>query len=130
MNINMNMNMNYSDMMDRIRTSNKSDILNKLHSIIVMYVLLGWIIESQRQYLVFIIPSLQFQFLINNNECLLTQLETKLLEDEKKTDEEIKKTSFVDQKLKQFGINLDPRIREYMIPGSLYASFAISYFFM
>lgn len=137
----MNMNMNYSDMMDRIRTSNKSEIVNKIHSLIVMYFLLGWIIESQRKYLVFILPSLQFQFLVNNNECLLTQLETKLLKDEKKDDDKelkkesfvdnkLKKESFVDKKLKQFGINLDPKIREYMIHGSLYASFTISYFFM
>jgi len=123
--------MNYSDMMDRIRTSNKSEMVNKIHSLIVMYVLLGWIIESQRKYLVFILPSLQFQFLVNNNECLLTQLETKLLKDEKKDDDkELKKESFVDKKLKQFGINLDPKIREYMIHGSVYASFTISYFFM
>jgi len=129
--MNMNMNMNYSDMMDRIRTSNKSEMVNKIHSLIVMYVLLGWIIESQRKYLVFILPSLQFQFLVNNNECLLTQLETKLLKDEKKDDDkELKKESFVDKKLKQFGINLDPKIREYMIHGSVYASFTISYFFM
>jgi len=123
--------MNYSDMMDRIRTSNKSEMVNKIHSLLVMYVLLGWIIESQRKYLVFILPSLQFQFLVNNNECLLTQLETKLLKDEKKDDDkELKKESFVDKKLKQFGINLDPKIREYMIHGSVYASFTISYFFM
>ena len=129
--MNMNMNMNYSDMMDRIRTSNKSEMVNKIHSLLVMYVLLGWIIESQRKYLVFILPSLQFQFLVNNNECLLTQLETKLLKDEKKDDDkELKKESFVDKKLKQFGINLDPKIREYMIHGSVYASFTISYFFM
>jgi hypothetical protein len=108
-----------------------SEIVNRIHSIIIVYLMGAWIIESQRQYLVLFLPSLQFQFLINNNECILTQFENKLLEDEKKEDDdEINNESFIDNKFKQYGINLDPTIREYIIHGSVYASFLISYYLM
>ena len=67
---------------------------------------------------------------MNNNECLLTQLVTKLLEKEKKDDDEIQNESFIDKKLKQYGINIGPNIREYIVHGSVYASFLISYYLM
>ena len=54
---------------------NNSEIVNKFHGPVVLYLLSGWIFESQRKYLVFFIPTIQFQFLINNNMCILTQLE-------------------------------------------------------
>ena len=101
----------------------KSDIIDKLHSVIIIYLLFGWIIASQRSNLVLLLPTLQFQFLMNNNECLLTNLENKYLYEEK--DEQIE--SFVDKKLKQININVRPFIREYITHSSVYMSFLISY---
>ena len=75
----------------------KSEIINKLHSVLIIYFLFGWMIESQRLNLVLLLPTLQFQFLMNNNECLLTSLENQYLIEEK-SDEQIE--SFVDKKLK------------------------------
>lgn len=128
--------MNNLEIINNIKSFNKPEIINKIHSLIVIYILFGWIIESQRVYLVLFLPTLQFQFLINNNKCLLTQLEAKLLKEEKKDnneeddeDDEDDK-SFINKKLKQFGINLNPMIREYIIHGSVYSSFLISYYLM
>ena len=61
----------------------KSEIVSKIHGSIILYLLGGWIFESQRKYLVFFLPTIQFQFLVNNNLCILTQLERKLLIQEK-----------------------------------------------
>ena len=44
----------------------KSEIVNKIHSVIIVYLLCGWIFESQREYLVFLLPSLQYQFLMTS----------------------------------------------------------------
>ena len=105
----------------------KSEIVNKIHSCLIVYFLCGWIFESQRKNLVLLLPSLQYQFLMNNNECLLTQYENKLLKEEK-SDEVIE--SFIETKLKQINLNISPKIREYIIHSSIYASFALSYFLM
>ena len=104
----------------------KSEIIDKLHSLIIIYLLFGWMIESQRSNLVLLLPTLQFQFLMNNNESLLTNLENKYLHEEK--DEQIE--SFVDKKLKQINISVRPFIREYIINSSVYMSFLMSYCLM
>ena len=72
----------------------KSEIIDKLHSVLIIYFLFGWMIESQRLNLVLLLPTLQFQFLMNNNECLLTHLENQYLIEEK-SDEQIE--SFVER---------------------------------
>ena len=56
------------------------NIVNYSHQIIIFYLLFGWTLESHRNYLLFFLPMIQYQFLINNNMCILTQLENKLLE--------------------------------------------------
>jgi hypothetical protein len=117
-----------------------SEIINKVHGSIIIYLLTGWIFESQRKYLVFFLPTIQFQFLVNKNLCILTQLEKKYLLQEKKEDhkkdittekeEEIKYDSFTDKKLKEYNIHISPEIREYLINGLVYGSFMISYYLM
>ena len=52
----------------------KSEIFDKLNSLTIIYLLFGWMIESQRLNLVLLLTTFQFQFLMNNNECLLTSL--------------------------------------------------------
>ena len=118
-----------------------SEIINKLHGSIIIYLLTGWVFESQRKYLVFFLPTIQFQFLVNKNLCILTQLERKYLLQEKKKDykkeekdnnkeEEIEYDSFTDKKLKEYNIHISPEIREYLINGLVYGSFIISYYLM
>ena len=106
----------------------KSEIVSKIHSSLIVYMLIGWLIESQRKYLVLLLPTVQFQFLVNNDECVITQLENKFLKEENKEDEV--KESFVDSQLKYFNIHLEPHIRKNMIYGCVYGSFLMSYFLM
>ena len=114
-----------------------SEIINKLHGSIIIYLLTGWVFESQRKYLVFFLPTIQFQFLVNKNLCILTQLEKKYLLQEKKDhkkdneeEEEIEYDSFTDKKLKEYNIHISNEIREYLINGLVYGSFMISYYLM
>lgn len=115
-----------------------SEIINKVHGSIIIYLLTGWIFESQRKYLVFFLPTIQFQFLVNKNLCILTQLEKKYLLQEKKEyhkkdnkeEEEIEYDSFTDKKLKEYNIHISPDSREFLINGIVYGSFIISYYLM
>jgi hypothetical protein len=106
---------------EKISDDQKVLLINRFHSIFSSYLLFGWIFESQRKVLVFIIPTLQFQFSVNNNMCILTQLENRYLKDEKKGD------SFIGKKLKEYNIQLNDRKREIMINSLIYLSFFISY---
>lgn len=106
---------------EKISDDQKVLLINRFHSIFASYLLFGWIFESQRKVLVFIIPTLQFQFLVNNNMCILTQLENRYLKEEKK------EASFVGKKLAEYQIELSDRNREIMINGLIYLSFSLSY---
>jgi len=109
----------------------KSVIINHIHSVILLYLLLGWMIESQREVLVFFLPTLQYQFLVNDNMCILTQLENKFLKDEKNDDKEIIiSDSFINKKLEKFNISISPEKREYMIHSFVYGMFVFNYFLM
>lgn len=104
-----------------------SVIVNHCHSFLIIYLLFGWLIESQRDILVFVLPTIQYQFLVNNNQCILTQLEKRLLTDEKK--DEIEYDSFVGKKLKEYNIPITDKQRELMIHSFVYGSFLISYIY-
>ena len=104
---------------------NKANIINKMHTSIIIYLLIGWMVESQRKYMVFLLPSIQYQFLINNNKCVLTQIENKLIKEKKERND-----SFIDKKLKEYNINIEPNLREKIIHSMVYGSFIISYFMM
>ena len=103
---------------------NKAKIINMIHNFSSLYFIFGWIIPSQRVNLVLLIPTLQYQFLVNNNMCILTQLENKYSLEKDKTD------SYVDKKLKEYGIVMSETNLERLINTSLYMSFLISYSFM
>ena len=108
----------------KINNMNKAEIINMIHNFSSLYFLLGWIIPSQRVNLVLLIPTLQYQFLVNNNMCILTQLENKYSMEKDKTD------SYIDKKLKDYNIEIDKVYLERIINSSLYMSFLISYSFM
>ena len=109
----------------------QSQIVHYFHLTLVVYMLFGWVFQSQRMILVFLIPTTQFHWLINDNQCMFTQLEKKLLNDEKKKDdknaEEIQHDSFVGSMLQKCNIDLSEKIRETVINCCVYSSFLISY---
>lgn len=116
----------------------KSQIINKLHSILIIYCIFGFIFQSQRKYLLLFLPSLQYQFLVNDNNCILTQLENKLIKQEKneinkknkgdKQDKDEEFDSFIGSKLKEYNINLSNKVREKLIHTFLYGCFLTNYF--
>jgi|TARA_B110000914_G_scaffold64846_1_gene56608 phosphatidylglycerophosphatase A len=109
-----------------------SDIISYTHSSVILYLLLGWIFENQRQNLILLLPSIQFQFLINDNNCILTQLENKLIKEEnkdkKEDDNEVIIDSFIGKKLKEYNIDISDKKREIMIHSITYGSFLLNYY--
>ncbi len=107
----------------------KSEIISKIHSIFIIYFCFGWVIESQRPYLLLALPSIQYQFLINNNQCILTQLENKYDEEENK-DKKGRKVinSYIGKKLEEFNIDISSQTRENIIHTFVYGCFLINYY--
>lgn len=114
--------MNVKDIQMNIKELKISEIINMIHNCTSIYFLFGWIIPSQRINLILLIPTLQYQFLVNNNMCILTQLENYY---------SVEKTeSFTGKKLKEYNIEIDDINRERMVNSFIYLSFLISYSFM
>ena len=114
----------YDKMINLVDDDQNVILINRVHVAFALYLLFGYLIESQRKVLVFLIPTVQFQFLVNNNMCILTQLENKYLIKENKND------SFVGKKLKEYKIEMSDKTREAMINGFIYLSFSLSYWGM
>ena len=112
----------------------KSDIVSYTHSSVILYLLFGWMFENQRENLLLLLPTIQFQFLINDNSCILTQLENKYLNQEKKDDkkdddkEEVIVDSFVGKKLKEYNIDVTEKTREMIVHSFTYGSFLLNYY--
>ena len=107
--------------------------VNIVHKGVLVYILIGCIFESQRKILNFFLPTIQFQFLVNNNMCILTQLENNLLKYEKDInniddmkDNEIS-DSFIGKNLKKMNINISEEKRERLIHCLLYGIFILNY---
>ena len=113
-----------------------SEIVANIHGIVIFYLLFGGIFYSQRGFLVWFLPTLQYQFLVNNNTCLLTQLEDKLKIEEKSDgdddnkDDKIKSDGFVDGILKKHNIVIESDKREMAIHTIVYLCFLGNYFYM
>lgn len=93
---------------------------------------MGGILESHRSFLVLLIPTLQFQFLLNDNKCILTQLEERLINNERNEDnkKELQLDTFVNRKLLEYNININPVIKDRLIHTTLYFLFLGNYFMM
>jgi hypothetical protein len=109
----------------QLQNSTKINIVHNFHSFAIIYLLFGFLIPSQRIILLFLLPTLQFQFLINDNMCILTQLENYYIEDDNKQND-----SFVDKKFKEYNIHLTENTREKIIYTSVYTCFLLNYFLL
>lgn len=105
----------------QIENLTKGKLINHFHSLLIVYSSFGWLIPSQRINIVLLIPTIQYQFLVNDNMCLLTQLENVYKVDDKKND------SFIGQKLSEYGIEISDVNRGRLINTVAYMSFCISY---
>ena len=112
-----------------------SEIVANIHGFVIFYLLFGGLFYSQRGFLVWFLPTLQYQFLVNNNTCLLTQLEDKLKIEEKSDDDDnkgdkIKSEGFIDGILKKHNIVIESDKREIAIHTIVYMCFLGNYFCM
>ena len=109
---------------------NTSKVVNYIHHFFLIYLFMGGILESQRSFLVLIIPTLQFQFLLNDNKCILTQLEERLINNERNGDDkkEIQIDGFINRKLVDYNVNV--KIDDMLLHITLYSLFLGNYFMM
>ena len=123
----------------------KSQLVNKIHMIICIYLVTGWLFSDiSCKILLFSSPTVMTQWGINNNLCILTQLENKYKKEEeeqfkikllKKNDNKIiekEKTkenlSFIGNTFKKMGINISPRGITILTYVFAYHSFIQSYY--
>ena len=107
-----------------LENSTKIKIINNFHSLIVFYCLFGGIIPSQRIYLIWLLPTIQFQFLINDNMCILTQLENRYI---KNVPSAKQSQSCIGTKLAEYNIKIQEKTTDQLIYGILYLSFVVNY---
>ena len=125
----------------------KSEVINKIHIVVYLYLIFGWLFSlTSCKFLLFFSPTVMAQWGINNDRCILTQLEEKYKKEElvnvkilKKDDNQIvdkgekedkekeENISFTRHMFKNFGIDITERgshILTYMVA---YHSFLQSY---
>tara|TARA_B100000900_G_scaffold167726_1_gene142396 strand:- start:218 stop:637 length:420 start_codon:yes stop_codon:yes gene_type:complete len=131
----------------------KSEIINKIHIVVYLYLVFGWLFSlTSCKILLFFSPTVMAQWGINNDRCILTQLEEKYRKEEllnikilKKDDDKMvikdekdekdekedkdkeENISFTRNMFKKFGIDITERgttILTYMVA---YHSFLQSY---
>lgn len=125
----------------------KSEIINKIHIVVYLYLVFGWLFSlTSCKFILFFSPTVMAQWGINNDRCILTQLEEKYKKEElvnvkilkkddnqkvdmgKKEDKEKEENiSFTRNMFKKFGIDITERgttILTYMVA---YHSFLQSY---
>ena len=108
-----------------------SRVVNIFHCSFIGYLLGGFMIESQRPILVALIPTLQFQFLVNKNECILTQLENKICSYETgKNEKSNKRLTFVGKKLTESNINISYESQVRLSNIIIYSTFLLNYWLM
>jgi len=112
----------------------KSDIINKLHLIVYLYMVFGWLIsEANCKFLLFFSPTVITQWGINNNECVLTQLENKYIREEnkdnkeEKEDKDIKEETFLKRLCDKYNINISENVLDKLTYFVAYHSFIQSY---
>ena len=125
----------------------KSEVINKIHIVVYLYLVFGWLFSlTSCKFILFFSPTVMAQWGINNDRCILTQLEEKYKKEElvnvkilKKDDNQIvdkdekedkdkeENISFTRNMFKKFGIDITERgsnILTYMVA---YHSFLQSY---
>lgn len=107
---------------------NKSEIINKLHLIVYLYIVFGWLIsEANCKFLLFFSPTVITQWGVNNNECVLTQLENKYIREENKEEKDIKEETFLRRLCDKYNINISENVLDKLTYMVAYHSFLQSY---
>lgn len=99
--------------------------INEFHSLLCLYTCFGWISLYHSKVLVVFIPSIFFNWLVDNNRCCVTRLENYFKIVDKLED---KSEGFFKRKLNTYSIKLSDKVIDRIITSITYFSFIISYY--
>ena len=98
-----------------------ADRINNLHSVLCIYSSVGWLSGYHSRILVFLLPTMMFNWLMDDNKCCMTRLENYFRMNKEKV-----KGGFIENKLKNYidikDIDIDKCISIYT-----YILFILSY---
>ena len=78
-----------------------ADRINNIHSALCVYSCIGWLSEYHSRILVFLLPSMLFNWLIDDNKCWMTRLENYF-----RINNDNESIGFIENKLKEYNIQL------------------------
>ncbi len=104
-----------------------SKSIHNFHTFLSVYLLCGWMIPSKenQQFLTFFVPSIYVNWLIDDHRCLLTRLEHHFQDDKKLED---KKEGFIQEKLKNYNIDISEKKIDIILTFITYHTFLQSYY--
>ena len=106
-----------------------ADRINNFHSLLTLYVLLGWISTYHSKILTLFIPSLFMNWLVDDNECCINHIERYFrIEDKNNKGDKEEKVGFIESKLRLINIELSEKNLNKIICIISYSSFLISYY--
>ena len=110
--------MNLSD----CRRNYIADRINNLHLALCCYSSVGWLSQYHSRILVFLLPSMMFNWLMDDNKCCVTRLEDYFRVNKEKNGE-----GFIENKLKSNNVDLKGIDIDKCISGITYVLFLLSY---
>ena len=99
-----------------------ADRINNLHLALCCYSSIGWLSEYHSKILVFLLPSMMFNWLIDDNQCWMTRLE-----DYFRVNKGVVKEGFIENKLKTYNLDIKDINIDKCISGFTYVLFLLSY---
>lgn len=99
-----------------------ADRINNLHLALCCYSSVGWLSQYHSRILVFLLPSMMFNWLMDNNKCCVTRLEDYFRVNKEKNGE-----GFIKNKLKSNNVDLKGIDIDKYISGITYVLFLLSY---
>jgi hypothetical protein len=96
--------------------------INNLHLVLCMYSGIGWMSQYHSKILVFLLPGMMFNWLLDDNRCWMTRLEYYFY---KKENNEI---GFINKILRKNNIVLNDKIIDKYISIITYLLFILSYY--
>ena len=99
-----------------------ADRINNLHLALCCYSSVGWLSEYHSRILVFLLPSMLFNWLMDDNQCWITRLENYF-----RINKDDKSIGFIENKLKEYNIELKDVNIDKCINIVTYILFILSY---
>ncbi len=99
-----------------------ADRINNLHLLLCFYSCVGWISSYHSKILVFLLPSMMFNWLMDDDNCWMTRLEDRF-----RINNYEKKIGFINKKMKDNGFELMDIYVNKLVNIVTYLLFLLSY---